>query len=73
MQLIFLTIEHVVAIVIAMACIFLLVLWQVPKIQIASLRNTKGIDAKDIFKAENDARATLAQTIATLVYAIAGP
>jgi hypothetical protein len=35
----------------------------IPKIQVASLRNAKGVDAKDVFKAENDARATLAQIL----------
>jgi hypothetical protein len=43
-----------------------LALWRVPKIQVASLKNVKGIDAKDVFKAENDARATLAQILGGL-------
>ena len=51
------------AIIVVIACV-ILVLWQVPKIQVASLRNAKGVDAKDVFKAENDARTTLAQIIA---------
>jgi hypothetical protein len=38
-----------------------LALWQIPKFQVAPLKNAKGVDAKDVFKAENDARATLAQ------------
>jgi Pentapeptide repeats (8 copies) len=39
-----------------------LVLWWVPKVQVSSLP-TKGVKAEDVFKAENDARATLAQII----------
>ena|SRR5215472_1471749 len=37
-----------------------LVLWWVPKLQASSL-SAKGVDAEAVFKAENDARATLAQ------------
>ena len=40
-----------------------LALWQLPKIQVASLRNAKGVNITDVVKAENDARATLAQII----------
>ena len=39
-----------------------LVLWWVPKVQVSSLP-TKGVKAEDVFKAENDARATLAQIV----------
>jgi hypothetical protein len=39
-----------------------LVLWWVPKVQLSSLL-TKGVKAEDVFKAENDARTTLAQII----------
>jgi uncharacterized protein YjbI with pentapeptide repeats len=41
----------------------ILALWWVPKIQVASLRNAKNVTAKDVFKAENDARATWAQIL----------
>jgi hypothetical protein len=44
-------------------CLVFLVLWQVPKYQVTFLWNTKGVNAKDVFKTENDARATLAQIL----------
>jgi hypothetical protein len=46
-----------------------LVLWWVPKKQVASLRN-KRVNAQDVFKSENDARATLAQIIGGLAVLI---
>jgi hypothetical protein len=39
------------------------ILWWLPKEQVASLRGAKGVNAQDVFKAENEARATLAQII----------
>src|SRR5215472_18868368 len=39
-----------------------LVMWWVPKLQASSL-SAKGVDAEAVFKAENDARATLAQIL----------
>jgi hypothetical protein len=42
---------------------FTAVLIWVPKLQVASLQNAKGVSAQDVFKAENDARATLAQIL----------
>jgi Pentapeptide repeats (8 copies) len=59
---VFWTIGRAVAIMVFAACV-ILVLWWVPKRQVASLQNAKGVDAKDVFKAENDARATLAQIL----------
>jgi hypothetical protein len=44
------------------ACVILVLYW-VPKIQVASLRNAKRVEPQDVFKAENDARATLAQIL----------
>src|SRR5712691_4543173 len=44
------------------ACV-ILILWWVPKEQVASLRRAKGVEAKEVLKAENDARATLAQIL----------
>jgi hypothetical protein len=43
-------------------CVILVLYW-VPKIQVTSLRNAKGVKPQDVFKAENDARATLAQIL----------
>jgi hypothetical protein len=43
------------------AVVVILTLWLLPKEQIASL--SKNIDPKDLFKAENDARTTLAQMV----------
>jgi hypothetical protein len=42
--------------------VLVLILWWVPKIQVSSLP-AKGVKAEDVFKAENDARAILAQII----------
>lgn len=56
----FLTIGLAATAIIAVAFV---VLWRVPKLQVASLRNAKGVNAQDVFKAENDARATLAQIL----------
>ena len=67
---IFLSAAITAAIVIVVICG--LVLWKVPIVQIASLRNAKGVDTEDVFKAENEARATLAQTIATLAQIVGG-
>ena len=53
-----LTFGHAVAIVIVVIAILI---W-VPKIQVISLWN-ENVDAKDVFMAENDARATLAQIL----------
>ena len=58
----FLIIGRAIAIIVFAACL-ILVLWWVPKKQVASLWNAKGIEAKDVFKAENDARVTIAQII----------
>ena len=58
----FLIIGRAIAIIVFAACL-ILVLWWVPKKQVASLWNAKGIEAKDVFKAENDARVTLAQIL----------
>jgi hypothetical protein len=58
----FATIGRAVAIMVVAACV-ILVLWWVPKLQVASLWNAKDVNAKDVFKAENDARATLAQIL----------
>jgi len=44
------------------ASLLVLALWRVPKVQIALLP-AKGVKAEDVFKAENDARATLAQIL----------
>jgi hypothetical protein len=44
------------------ASILVLALWRVPKAQVALLP-AKGVKAEDVFKAENDARATLAQIV----------
>jgi predicted metal-binding membrane protein len=43
----------------------LALIW-VPQWQVASLRAAKGVELKDVFKAENDARATLAQILGGL-------
>src|SRR5215471_13268166 len=45
-----------------MVSLVVLVMWWVPKLQASSL-SAKGVDAEAVFKAENDARATLAQIL----------
>jgi pentapeptide repeat protein len=49
--------------IVTIAVVVMLTLWLLPKEQIASLSNVKNIDPKELFKAENDARTTLAQMI----------
>src|SRR5438046_2681193 len=66
---VFLIIGVAAAIVVVVACV-IFVLWLVPKEQVASLRNAKGVSAQDVFKAENDARATLAQILGGLAVLI---
>lgn len=55
------TIGYTAAIVVFVCAIFILIF--VPQRQVSSLRNAKGVNAKDVFKAENDARTTLAQIL----------
>ena len=52
-----------VVLIATLAVLVILILWLLPKQQVASLRGIKGIDPNDVFKAENDARTTLAQML----------
>jgi hypothetical protein len=45
------------------AVLVILALWLLPKLQVAPLRGIKGIGPKDVFKAENDARTSVAQML----------
>lgn len=71
MNLTFQTIGCVIASIVVIAFLYFFLLWWVPKKQVIPLY-AKGVDAKDIFKAKNDARTTLAQTIATLAQILGG-
>jgi mannose/fructose/N-acetylgalactosamine-specific phosphotransferase system component IID len=66
--------RHVFSIGRATAAIIVIIafaiVWRVPKWQVASLRNAKGVTAQDVFKAENDARVTCAQIMGGLVVLI---